>query len=143
MFVPSRGKDYYDSNRRNRSTADDGDAAVAAIGVVRLERGRSLSDKDQGRRHCHLEHGQSLSHEDLGVCSSPVMAAAWHFPLPSPSPSPSPLPWLSLVCQLVVVSTPLPLVLSTLPTPQPLPINTLPPLVCLHLSSRLPLFAGW
>jgi hypothetical protein len=71
------------------------------------------------------------------------MAAARHFPSPSPSPSPSPLPWFSLVCRLVVVSTPPPLVLSTLPPPEPLPINSPLPLVRWCISSRLPLFAGW
>jgi hypothetical protein len=71
------------------------------------------------------------------------MAAARHFPSPSPLPSPLPSPWLSLICRLVVVLTPLPLVLSTLPPPQPLLINALPPLVRWRISSRLPLFAGW
>jgi hypothetical protein len=71
------------------------------------------------------------------------MAAARHFPSPSPSPSPLPSPWLSLVCRLVVVLTPPPLVLSTLPPPQPLLINAPPPLDRWHISSRLPLFAGW
>jgi len=42
---------------------------------------------------------------------------AWHFssPLQSASPSLSPPPQKSLVCRLVVVAMPLPLVLSTLP----------------------------
>jgi hypothetical protein len=91
MFVPSRGTHYNQQinnainllarpplrktpNRQRRN------AAVAAIGVVRLERGRSLSHEDQGRRR---RGGRS---------SSPVMAAARHFPSPSPSPSPSPPP---------------------------------------------------
>ena len=71
------------------------------------------------------------------------MAAARHFPSPSLSPSPSPSPWLSLVCRLIVVLMPPPLVLSTLPPPQPLLINALPPLDRWRISSRLPLFAGW
>jgi hypothetical protein len=71
------------------------------------------------------------------------MVAAWNFLPTLSSSSPLPPPWLSLSCRLVVVSTPLPLVLSTLPLPQPLPINTPPSLVCWHISSRLPLFAGW
>jgi len=71
------------------------------------------------------------------------MVAARNFPSPSTSPSPSPPPWLSLVCRLVVVSTPPPLVLLTLPPSQPLPINAPPPLVRWRISSRLPLFAGW
>ena len=33
-----------------RRAADDGDTTVAAIGVVRNERGRSLSREDQGGR---------------------------------------------------------------------------------------------
>jgi len=70
------------------------------------------------------------------------MAAVRHFPSPSPSPSPLPPLWLSLVCRLVVMSTPPPLVLLTLPPLQPLPINALPPLVCCCISSHLPLFAG-
>ena len=39
--------------------ADDGDAAVAvaAIGVVRLERGRGISHKDQGHQRCRPERG--------------------------------------------------------------------------------------
>ena len=125
MFVLSRGTNYDVDNkltmeliyqpafRRERCATDDGDAAVAVIGVVRLERGRSLSREDQGHRRHRLERSQSLSHEDLGGRSpSPVMAAAGHFPSPLPSPSPSPPPWLSLVCRLVVVSTPLLLVSS-------------------------------
>ena len=40
----------YPTPRRERRTADDGDTAVAAIGVVRNERGRSLSRDDQGGR---------------------------------------------------------------------------------------------
>ena len=73
-----------------------------------------------------LGHSQSPSRRDLGRCSpSPVMvmAAMQHFSLPSPLCSPLLPPWLSLICQLVVVSMPPPLVLSTLPPPQPLPIN--------------------
>ena len=34
-----------------RCAANDGDTTVAAIGVVRNERGRSLSREDQGGRH--------------------------------------------------------------------------------------------
>ncbi len=71
------------------------------------------------------------------------MVAVRDFPSPSLSPSPSPPPWLSLVCRLVIVLTPSPLVLSTLPQPQPLLINAPPPLVRWRISSRLPLFAGW
>ncbi len=71
------------------------------------------------------------------------MLAVREFPLPSLSPSPLPPPWLSLVCQLVVILTPPPLVLSTLPQPQPLLINAPPPLVRWRISSHLPLFAGW
>ena len=71
------------------------------------------------------------------------MVAARYFPSPSPSPSSSPSPWLSLVCWLVVVLTPPPLVLSTLPPPQPLLFNAPPHLVRWRISSRLPLFAGW
>ena len=37
----------YPTPHRERRAADDGDTAVAAIGVVRNERGRSLSRKDQ------------------------------------------------------------------------------------------------
>ena len=57
------------------------------------------------------------------------MVSARHFLLPSPSPLPSPsLPTgLSLVCRLVVVLTPPPLPLSTLPPPQPLPMAPLFP----------------
>ena len=36
--------------RRERCAADNGDTDVAAIGVVRNERGRSLSREDQGSR---------------------------------------------------------------------------------------------
>ena len=104
----------YPTPCRERRAANNGDTDVAAIGVVRLERGCSLSREDQGRRCHRLERSQSLSREDLGGRSpSPVMAAARHFPSPLPSPSPSPPPWLSLVCRLVVMSTPPPLVLST------------------------------
>ncbi len=41
---------YYPAPRRERRAADDGDTAVAAIGVVRNERGRSLSREGQGGR---------------------------------------------------------------------------------------------
>ncbi len=41
---------YYPAPRRERCSADDGDTAVAAISVVRNERGRSLSRKGQGGR---------------------------------------------------------------------------------------------
>ena len=41
-------KFYYPTPRRERRAADDGDTTVAAIGVVRNERGRSLSREDQG-----------------------------------------------------------------------------------------------
>ena len=34
--------------RRERRAADDGNTAVATIGIVRNERGRSLSREDQG-----------------------------------------------------------------------------------------------
>jgi hypothetical protein len=41
----------YLTPRRERRAADNGDTAVAAIGVIRNERGRSLSREDQvGRR---------------------------------------------------------------------------------------------
>ena len=40
----------YPTPRRERRTADDGDTAVAANGVVRDERGRSLGREDQGGR---------------------------------------------------------------------------------------------
>jgi hypothetical protein len=39
---------YYPTPRRERRAANDGDTAVAAIGVVRNERGRSLSREGQG-----------------------------------------------------------------------------------------------
>ncbi len=39
---------YFPAPRRKRRTAEDGDTAVAAIGVVRNERGRSLSHEGQG-----------------------------------------------------------------------------------------------
>ena len=57
------------------------------------------------------------------------MASARHFLSPSPSPSPSLPPWLSLVCRLVVMSTPPPLFLSTLPPPQSLSMVPLLPFV--------------
>ena len=38
---------YYPAPRRKRRAADDGDTAVAAIGVIHIERGRSLSHKGQ------------------------------------------------------------------------------------------------
>jgi hypothetical protein len=41
---------YYPAPRRKRRAADDGDTAVAAISVVRNERGRSLSREDQDCR---------------------------------------------------------------------------------------------
>ena len=56
------------------------------------------------------------------------MALVRHLTSPSPWPSPSPPTGLSLVCRLVVVLTPPPLVLSTLPLPQPLPMTPLFPL---------------
>ncbi len=40
----------YPTPRCERRAADNGDTDVAAIGVVRNERGRSLSRKDQGSR---------------------------------------------------------------------------------------------
>ena len=85
-----------------------------------------------------LGHSQSPSRRDLGRCSpSPVMvmAAMQHFSLPSPLCSPLLPPWLSLIYQLVVVSMPPPLVLSTLPPPQPLPINN--PAASCHAASAL------
>jgi hypothetical protein len=39
---------YYPAPRRERRSADDGDTAVAAIGVVRNEHGHSLSREGQG-----------------------------------------------------------------------------------------------
>jgi hypothetical protein len=41
---------YYPAPHRERRAADDGDTAVAAIGVVRNERGRSLGREGQGGR---------------------------------------------------------------------------------------------
>jgi hypothetical protein len=41
---------YYPAPPRKRRAADDGDTAVAAIGLIRNERGRSLSRKGQGGR---------------------------------------------------------------------------------------------
>ncbi len=41
---------YYPAPRRERRAANDGDTAVAAIGLVRNERGRSLSREGQGGR---------------------------------------------------------------------------------------------
>ena len=41
----------YPTPRRERRAADDGNTTVAANGVVRNERGRSLSRKDQGGLH--------------------------------------------------------------------------------------------
>jgi hypothetical protein len=41
---------YYPAPRCKKHAADDGDTAVAAIGVVRNERGRSLSREGQGGR---------------------------------------------------------------------------------------------
>ncbi len=41
---------YYPTPHRERCAADDSDTAVAAIGVVRNERGRSLSREGQGGR---------------------------------------------------------------------------------------------
>ena len=66
---------YYSAPHRERRDADNGCAAIAAIGIVCHECGRSLSRKDQGHslrrkdqgryRSC-LERGQSLSREDKG-----------------------------------------------------------------------------
>jgi hypothetical protein len=41
---------YHPTPRRDRRAANDGDTAVAAIGIVRNERGRSLSREGQGGR---------------------------------------------------------------------------------------------
>ncbi len=41
---------YYPTTRRERRAADNGTTAVAAIGVIRNERGCSLSHKGQGGR---------------------------------------------------------------------------------------------
>ncbi len=41
---------HYPAPRRERRAANDGNTAVAAIGVIRNERHRSLSRKDQGSR---------------------------------------------------------------------------------------------
>jgi hypothetical protein len=41
---------YYPAPRHERRSANDGDTAVAAIGVVRKEHGRSLSREGQGGR---------------------------------------------------------------------------------------------
>jgi hypothetical protein len=41
---------YYPAPRHKRRSADDGDTAVAAIGVIRKEHGRRLSPKGQGGR---------------------------------------------------------------------------------------------
>ena len=40
----------YPTPRRKRRTANDGDTAAAANGVIRNERSRSLSREDQGGR---------------------------------------------------------------------------------------------
>ncbi len=40
----------YPTPHRKRCAADNGDTTVAAIGVVRNERSRSLSREDQGGR---------------------------------------------------------------------------------------------
>jgi hypothetical protein len=42
---------YYPAPRHERCAANDGDTAVAAIGIVRNERGRSLSREGQGGCH--------------------------------------------------------------------------------------------
>ncbi len=50
----------YPTPRRERRAADNGDNTVAAIGVVRNERGRSLSREDQGgRRDGGVRHSPS------------------------------------------------------------------------------------
>ncbi len=41
----------YPAPRRKRRAADNGDTAAAATGIVRNERGRSLSREDQSGRH--------------------------------------------------------------------------------------------
>ncbi len=41
---------YYPATRQERRSANDGDTAVAAIGAVRKEHGRSLSREGQGGR---------------------------------------------------------------------------------------------
>ncbi len=41
---------YYPAPRRKRCAANNGDTTVAAIGIVRNERGRSLSCEGQGSR---------------------------------------------------------------------------------------------
>ncbi len=41
---------YYPAPRHKRRSADDGDTAVAAIGVVRKEHVRGLSHEGQGGR---------------------------------------------------------------------------------------------
>ncbi len=41
---------YYPAPRHERLSADDGDTAVAAIGIVRKEHSRSLSREGQGGR---------------------------------------------------------------------------------------------
>ena len=48
----------YPTPRHERRAADNGDSDVAAIGVVRNERGRSLSHEDQGSR-CQVPDGSA------------------------------------------------------------------------------------
>ena len=52
---------YYPGPCRERRPADDGYAAITAIGVVRLECGHSLIRADQGRSLSRKDHGRLIA----------------------------------------------------------------------------------
>jgi hypothetical protein len=63
----------YPTPRRERRAADNGDTNVAAIGVVRNERGRSLSREDQGSR---LQVPDGSAQDSVAIALTVAFAAA-------------------------------------------------------------------
>jgi hypothetical protein len=103
----------YSTPRRERRAADNGDTNVAAIRVVRNERGRSLSREDQGGR-CQVPDGSARdSVRVVALMPPPLILSTLPPPLNAqPRPIEAPLPlvhWclsshLPLVRRLVVAS---------------------------------------
>jgi hypothetical protein len=63
----------YPTSRHERRAADNGGSDVAAIGVVRNERGRSLSREDQGG-HCQVPDGSAR--DSVAIALAIAFAAA-------------------------------------------------------------------
>ena len=65
----------YPTPRHERRAADNGDTDVAAIGVVRNERGQSLSREDQDSR-CQVPDGSGSARDSVAIALAVAFAAA-------------------------------------------------------------------